>query len=70
MPDNGLRKGRNMQHTCQAQLKQIKVVFDAVIVVYFNKDDFKTKRLEWAGHVIRMDDERIPKIFLMGNSTT
>jgi len=45
-------------------------VFEAVIVVYLIKDDIKTKRLGWAGHVIRMDDERIPKIFLMRNSTT
>ena len=48
----------------------MKVVSGAVIVGYLIKDDIKTKRLGWAGHFIRMDDERIPKIFLMGNSTT
>jgi hypothetical protein len=29
--------------------------------------DIKIRRTEWAGHVIRMEDERIPKRFLMGN---
>jgi uncharacterized Rossmann fold enzyme len=33
-------------------------------------DYIKIKRLEWAGNIIRMEDERIPKTFLMGNSTT
>jgi len=45
-------------------------VFDAVTVIYLIKDVIKTKRPGWVGHVIRMDDERIPKIFLIGNSTT
>jgi uncharacterized Rossmann fold enzyme len=24
-------------------------------------EDIKIRRLEWAGHIIRMDEERIPK---------
>jgi hypothetical protein len=30
----------------------------------------KLEDLGWAGHIIRMEDERIPEWFLMGNSTT
>jgi hypothetical protein len=32
--DDGLRKGRNMQHTCKAQLQQICAVFVGVSVVH------------------------------------
>jgi hypothetical protein len=27
----------------------------------------KVRRLEWAGHVVRMDDERMVKIMFLGN---
>ena len=33
-------------------------------------EDFKIRRLEWAGHVRRMEAERIPKKFLNGNFHT
>ena len=29
--------------------------------------DIKIRRLEWAGHIIRMEEERIPKKVLNGN---
>jgi hypothetical protein len=29
-------------------------------------DDIKIRRLGWAGHIIRMEDERIPKMVLNG----
>jgi hypothetical protein len=34
MPDDGLRKGRNMFHAYKSQVKVTYVVFDGVIVVY------------------------------------
>jgi len=30
-------------------------------------EDIKIRRLEWAGHIIRMEEERIPKKVLNGN---
>ena len=33
-------------------------------------EDIKIRRLEWAGHIIRMEEERIPKKFLNGNLHT
>jgi hypothetical protein len=33
-------------------------------------EDIKIRRLEWAGHIIRMEEERIPKKFLNGNFHT
>jgi hypothetical protein len=30
-------------------------------------DNIKIRRLEWAGHIIRMEEERIPKKVLNGN---
>jgi hypothetical protein len=33
-------------------------------------DDIKIRRLGWAGHIIRMEEERIPKRLLNGNSHT
>ena len=33
-------------------------------------EDFKIRRLEWAGHIIAMEDERIPKKVLNGNFHT
>jgi hypothetical protein len=33
-------------------------------------DDIKIRRLEWAGHIIRMEEERIPKKVLNGNFHT
>jgi hypothetical protein len=30
-------------------------------------DDIKTRRLGWAEHIVRMEDERTPKKLLMGN---
>jgi hypothetical protein len=33
-------------------------------------EDIKIRRLRWAGHVIRMEEERIPKKILNGNFTT
>jgi hypothetical protein len=33
-------------------------------------EDIKIRRLEWAGHIIRMEDERIPKMVLNGNFHT
>jgi hypothetical protein len=30
-------------------------------------DYIKIIRLGWVGHIIRMEDERIPKRFVMGN---
>jgi hypothetical protein len=33
-------------------------------------EDIKIRRLEWAGHVIRMEEERIPKKVLIGNFHT
>ena len=30
-------------------------------------DDIKIRRLEWARHVVRMEDDRIPKKFLVEN---
>jgi hypothetical protein len=33
-------------------------------------ENIKTTRLEWAGHIIRMEEERIPKKFLNGNFHT
>ena len=32
-------------------------------------DDVQIRRLGWAGHIVRMEDERIPEWFLVGNST-
>jgi hypothetical protein len=32
--------------------------------------DIKIRRLEWAGHIIRVEEERIPKRFLNGNFHT
>jgi hypothetical protein len=32
--------------------------------------DIKIRRLEWAGHIIRMEEERIPKKVLNGNFHT
>ena len=33
-------------------------------------EDIKIRRLEWAGHIIRMEEERIQKKFLNGNFHT
>jgi hypothetical protein len=33
-------------------------------------EDVKIRRLEWAGHIIRMQEERIPKKVLNGNFHT
>jgi hypothetical protein len=33
-------------------------------------EDVEIRRLEWAGHIIRMQEERIPKKFLKGNFQT
>jgi hypothetical protein len=33
-------------------------------------EDIKIRRLEWAGHIIRMEEERIPKNVLNGNFHT
>jgi hypothetical protein len=33
-------------------------------------EDFKIRRLEWAGHIIEMKEERIPKKVLNGNFHT
>jgi len=33
-------------------------------------EDIKIRRLEWAGHIIRMEEERIPKKALKGNFHT
>jgi hypothetical protein len=33
-------------------------------------EDIKIRRLEWAGHIIRMEKERIPKKGLKGNFHT
>jgi hypothetical protein len=33
-------------------------------------EDIKITRLEWAGRIIRMEEERIPKKFLNGNFNT
>jgi hypothetical protein len=33
-------------------------------------DDIKIRRLEWAGHIIRMEKEKIPKKVLNGNFHT
>ena len=33
-------------------------------------EDIKIRRLEWAGHIIRMEEERIPKKALNGNFHT
>jgi hypothetical protein len=33
-------------------------------------DNIKIRRLEWAGHIIRMEEERIPKKVLNGNFHT
>jgi hypothetical protein len=33
-------------------------------------EDIKIRRLEWVGHIIRMDKERIPKKVLNGNFHT
>jgi len=33
-------------------------------------EDIKIRRLEWAGHIIRMDEERIPKKVLNGKFYT
>jgi hypothetical protein len=32
-------------------------------------DDIKIMRLGWVGHVMRLEEERIPKKIIMGNST-
>ena len=32
--------------------------------------DIKIRRLQWAGHIIRMEEERIPKKVLNGNFHT
>jgi hypothetical protein len=33
-------------------------------------EDIKTRRLEWAGHITRMEEERIPKRVLNGSFST
>jgi len=33
-------------------------------------EDIKIRRLEWTGHIIRMEEERIPKKVLNGNFHT
>jgi len=33
-------------------------------------EDIKIRRLEWAGHIIRMEEERTPKKVLNGNFHT
>jgi hypothetical protein len=33
-------------------------------------EDIKIRRLEWAGHIMRMEEERIPKKVLNGNFHT
>ena len=33
-------------------------------------EDIKIRRLEWAGHIIRMEEDRIPKKVLDGNFHT
>ena len=33
-------------------------------------ENIKIRRIEWAGHIIRMEDERIPKMVLNGNFDT
>jgi hypothetical protein len=33
-------------------------------------EDIRIRRLEWAGHIIRMEEERIPKKILNGNFHT
>jgi hypothetical protein len=42
-----------------------------ILYKYLNiMDDIKIRRLGWAGHIIRTENERITKRFLMGSSTT
>jgi hypothetical protein len=33
-------------------------------------EDIKIERLEWAGHIIRMEEKRVPKMILNGNFHT
>jgi len=33
-------------------------------------EDIKFRRLGWAGHIVRMEEQRIPKKFLNGNFLT
>jgi hypothetical protein len=33
-------------------------------------EDIKIRRLEWAGHIITMEEERVPKMVLNGNFHT
>jgi hypothetical protein len=33
-------------------------------------EDIKIRRLEWAGHIVRMEEERVPKKFPNGNFRT
>jgi len=40
--------------------------FSLVYIKWF-VEDIKIRRLEWAGHIIRMEEERIPKKVLNGN---
>jgi hypothetical protein len=40
---------------CNSELKVLHIV-----------DDNTIRRLGWAGHIIRMEDERTPKMVLMG----
>jgi hypothetical protein len=35
--------------------------------IYSLYKDIKFRRLEWAGHIIRMEEQKIPKRFLNGN---
>jgi hypothetical protein len=39
-------------------------------VICANVEDIKIRRLEWAGHIIRMEEEMIPKKVLNGNFHT
>jgi hypothetical protein len=49
------------------------VVPDGIMSLYKELnivEDIKIRRLEWAGHIIRMEEEKIPKKVLNGNIHT
>jgi hypothetical protein len=41
-----------------------------VVYVIYILEDIKIRRLEWAGHIIRLKEERTPKKVLNGNFHT
>jgi hypothetical protein len=51
-------------------IKEPNIVEDIKVNKYYYYYYYKIRKLEWAGHIIRMEEERIPQKVLNGNFHT